>query len=172
MTQKIHRSAVYQIISIYNEYGFDGLADHKTVRPERTLSPNAEISIFDLRKRFGYGAHRIEHLLKSKGFGISHRQIAKLLVRNGLVQPTIKKQRSRNWVRYELPNPKDLWHIDWSHDPFTGKQLGLYLDDRTRLVTSYGIFSNANTENTILLLKAGVKAFGKPKAIMTDHGST
>ena len=69
-------------------------------------------------------------------------------------------------------NPNDLWHTDWSYDPYTGKQLGVYLDDRTRLVTSHGIFSNANAENTILLLKAGVYSFGKPKAIMTDHGST
>ena len=111
-------------------------------------------------------------MLKSKGFGISHRQIEKLLVRNNLVQPNIKKQKCRKWVRYELPNPNDLWHTDWSYDPFTGKQLGVYLDDKTRLVMSYGIFSNANAENTILLLKSGIDKYGKPKAIMTDHGST
>lgn len=172
LSQKISRMTVSNIMREYKEYGFDGLADHKTGRPERTLSPNAEIIIFDLRKRFGYGACRIEHLLKNKGFGISHRQIEKLLVRNELVLPNIKKQRPRKWVRYELPNPNDLWHTDWSHDPFTGKQLGAYLDDRTRLITSHGIFNNANSENTILLLKVGVNAFGKPKAIMTDHGTT
>jgi len=172
LAQKIHRSALYKIISGYNEFGFDGLKDHKTGRPETSLNPNAEIIIFDLRKRFGYGALRIEHLLKSKGFDISHRQIEKLLVRNNLVIPNFAKQKPRRWVRYELPNPNDLWHTDWSYDPFTGKRLGIYIDDRTRLVTSGDIFNNANAENTILLLKAGVKAFGKPKAIMTDHGST
>lgn len=172
LAQKIHRSALYKIISGYNEFGFDGLKDHKTGRPETSLNPNAEIIIFDLRKRFGYGALRIEHLLKSKGFDISHRQIEKLLVRNNLVIPNFAKQKPRRWVRYELPNPNDLWHTDWSYDPFTGKRLGIYTDDRARLVTSGDIFNNANAENTILLLKAGVKAFGKPKAIMTDHGST
>ncbi len=172
LAQRIHRSAVYQIIATYKEYGFDGLVDPQTGRPERTLSPNAEIIIFDLRKRFGYGACRIEHLFKNKGFYISHRQIEKLLVRNGLVEPNFGKPKPRRWVRYELPNPNDLWHTDWSHDPFTGKQLGAYLDDKTRLITSHGIFSNANAENIILLLKAGVNAFGKLKAIMTDHGST
>ena len=172
LAQKIHRSAQYKIISGYNEFGFDGLKDHKTGRPETSLNSNAEIIIFDLRKRFGYGALRIEHLLKSKGFDISHRQIEKLLVRNNLVIPNFAKQKPRRWVRYELPNPNDLWHTDWSYDPFTGKRLGIYIDDRARLVTSGDIFNNANAENTILLLKAGVKAFGKPKAIMTDHGST
>jgi len=172
LAQRVHRSAVYKIVEKYNEFGFDGLNDCKTGRPETRLNPKAEIMILDLRKRFGYGACRIEHLLKSKGFGISHRQIEKLLIRNSLVIPNFAKQKPRRWVRYELPNPNDLWHTDWSHDPFTGKQLGVYLDDRTRLVTSYGIFSNANAENTIFLLKTGIKAFGKPKTIMTDHGAT
>ena len=172
LSHRISRMTISKIMKEYTKFGFDGLKDHKTGRPETSLNPNAEIIILDLRKRFGYGALRIEYLLKSKGFGISHRQIEKLLLRNNLVEPNIKKQKSRKWVRYELPNPNDLWHTDWSYDPFSGKQLGVYIDDRTRLVTSYGIFSNANAENTILLLKAGVNSFGKPKAIMTDHGAT
>ncbi len=61
-------------------------------------------------------------------------QIEKLLLRNGLVQLNVKKQKPRKWVRYELPYPNDLWHTDWSYDPFTQKQLSVYLDDRTRLV--------------------------------------
>src|SRR3989339_1095317 len=156
LAQNVHRSVIYQLIDKYNCWGWNGLKDHKTGRSEMRLNPNAEIIILDLRKRFGYGALRIEYLLKSKGFGISHRQIEKLLVRNNLVQPNIKKQKCRKWVRYELPNPNDLWHTDWSYDPFTGKQLSVYLDDKTRLVMSYGIFSNANAENTILLLKSGI----------------
>jgi putative transposase len=172
LAQKISKVSVFNIINTYKTFGFDGLQDHKTGRPETSLNPNVEIIILDLRKRFGYGALRIEQLLKNKGFSISHRQIEKLLLRNNLVEPNIKKQKSRKWVRYELPNPNDLWHTDWSYDPFTGKHLGAYIDDRTRLVTSYGIFNNANTDNTLILLKAGIKKYGKPKAIMTDHGAT
>ena len=155
----------------YTAFGWDGLKDHKTGRPEVVLNQNAEIIIFDLRRRFGYGACRIEQLLKRKGFGISHRQIEKLLVRNGLVEPNIKKQKRRKWVRYELPNPNDLWHTDWSYDPYTQNQLSVYIDDRTRLITSYGIFKSATAERTIALLKAGIACYGKPKAVMTDHGA-
>ena len=64
-----------------------------------------------------------------------------------------------------------MWHTDWSYDPFTGRQLSVYLDDKTRLITSYGLFSNATANNTIALLKAGIASFGKPKSVMTDHGS-
>ncbi len=170
LAQKISRMTLSKIVRQYKEFGFDGLKDHKTGRPETTLNQNVEIIIFDLRKRFGYGPERIEHLLKSKGFGISHRQIYKLLLRNNLVQPNIKKQKSRKWVRYELPNPNDLWHTDWTYDPFTQKQFSVCIDDKTRMITSYGIFKRASVENTIALLKLGIAEFGKPKSVMTDHG--
>lgn len=171
LSQSVTPRTVQKLILKYKEFGWDGLKDHKTGRPEVMLNKNAEVIILDLRKRFGYGACRIEQILKKKGFAISHRQIEKLLVRNGLVEPNIKKQKPRKWVRYELPNPNDMWHTDWSHDPFTGKNLSVYIDDRTRLITSFGVFRRATTENSLCLLKAGLACYGKPKSIMTDHGS-
>lgn len=171
LAQKIHRSAVYQTVDVYKEFGWDGLKDHKTGRPSTSLNPNVEVIILDLRKRFGYGACRIEQLLRIRGFGVSHRQIEKLLLMNDLVVPNVKKQRSRKWTRFELPNPNDLWHTDWSYDPYTQQQLSVYLDDRTRLITSYGIFKRMTAENSIALLKSGIDSFGKPKCVMTDHGT-
>ena len=171
LSQNVSDRTVRQLVGVYNELGWDGLKDHKTGRPETVLNSRAEIIIFDLRKRFGYGPCRIEHLLKNKGFGISHRQIEKLLLRNGLVEPNIRKQKTRKWVRYELPNPNDMWHTDWSYDPYSQQQLSVYLDDRTRLVTSFGLFLNGSAENSIALLKTGMAKYGKPKCVMTDHGS-
>lgn len=171
LSQSVTSRTVQQLVKIHKQYSWEGLKDHKTGRPETVLSKNAEIIILDLRKRFRYGACRIEQLLKQKGFSISHRQIEKLLLRNNLVEPNIKKQRCRKWVRYELPNPNDLWHTDWSYDPFTGQQLSVYIDDRTRLITSYGVFKRSTTENCLALLKAGMLAYGKPKAVMTDNGT-
>ena len=171
LAQHIHRSAVYQILEKFDAWGWDGLKDHKTGRSEVVLNPKVQDTILELRKTYGYGPLRIENDLKNKGFSISHRQIEKLLLRNGLVQPNVKKQKPRKWVRYELPCPNDLWHTDWSYDPFSQKQLSVYLDDRTRLITSFGLFSNANTDNTLALLKTGIACYGKPKCVMTDNGS-
>src|SRR3989338_3346126 len=171
LARKVSDSIVRRILRSYKSDSREGLKDHKTGRSETVLNANAKIIILDLRRRFGYGAGRIEQLLKQRGFSISHRQIEKLLLMNGLVVPNFKKQKPRKWIRYELPNPNDLWHTDWSYDPYTQSQLGIYIDDRTRLITSYGLFRNANAENTMALLKVGISAFGKPKAVMTDHGS-
>ena len=169
--QRINRRCVYQILEKYREYGWDGLKDHKTGRLETVLNPKAADMIIDLRSKFGYGACRIEQDLKKKGFSISHRQVEKVLIRNGMVKPNIKKQKSRKWVRYELPNPNDLWHTDWTYDPYTQKQLSVYLDDKTRLIISFGLLKGATAENSIALLKAGIAEYGKPKTVMTDHGS-
>jgi putative transposase len=170
LAQGVHRRCVYQILDKFKEFGWDGLRDHKTGRFETVLNRSAEIIILDLRRRFGYGACRIEQLLKQRGFGISHRQIEKVLNQHDLVVPNVKKQKPRKWVRYEVERPNDLWHTDWSYDPFTQMQLGVYIDDKTRLITSYGLFKRATTDNTIALLKTGIAFYGKPKTIMTDHG--
>ena len=169
--QNVSRITVFKLVRVFKEFGWDGLKDHKSGRPEVSLNRNAEVIILDLRKRFGYGACRIEQLLRKKGFAISHRQIEKLLNRNGLVTPNVRKQRPRKWVRYELPWPNDLWHTDWSYDPFTQKQLSVYVDDRTRLVTSYGLFSRATAGRSVALLRTGIATHGKPKCVMTDHGA-
>lgn len=39
------------------------------------------------------------------------------------------------------------------------------------MITSYGLFKRATAENSIALLKAGIAGYGKPKAVMTDHGT-
>ena len=171
LSQSISTRTVQKIVKSYHQFGWDGLKDHKTGRPETILNQSAVIIILDLRKRFGYGACHIEQILKRKGFAISHRQIEKVLVRNSLVTPNIKKQKPRKWVRYELPNPNDMWHTDWSYDPFSGHNLSVYIDDRTRLIICYGVFKRQTTENSLALLYSGMAEHGKPKSVMTDHGS-
>lgn len=170
-SQKISCRTVQKLRRTFDEFGWEALKDHKNGRPEVRINRKAEILILNIRREYGYGACHIEQILKKRGFAISHRQIEKLLLRNGLVEPNVRKQKSRKWVRYELPRPNDLWHTDWSYDPFTQLQLSVYIDDRTRLITSHGLFKRATTENTLALLKVGIAHFGKPKSIMTDHGS-
>ena len=171
LAQNVSESYIRRLMRIYKQYGWDGLKDHKTGRSETILNQSAVILILDLRKRFGYGACHIEQILKRKGFAISHRQIEKVLVRNGMVKPNPKKQKPRKWVRYELPNPNDLWHTDWSYDPYTNQNVSVYIDDRTRFITSFGVFKRQTAENSLALLHSGIAECGKPKAVMTDHGS-
>jgi len=74
-SQKINRRCVYQILEKYKQDSWKGLKNHKTGHSQTQLNQKAEIIILELRKRFAYGACRIEELLKKKGFSISHGQI-------------------------------------------------------------------------------------------------
>ncbi len=38
-------------------------------------------------------------------------------------------------------------------------------------MVGYGIFDHATAENTLAVLDEAIKNYGKPKAILTDHGT-
>jgi len=52
-----------------------------------------------------------------------------------------------------------------------GKWLIVYIDDASRLVTGWGLFDEPTAENTISVLDRAIREYGKPVAILTDHGS-
>lgn len=43
-----------------------------------------------------------------------------------------------------------------------------FIDDASRLITYYGIFDRATTENTIKVLRKGFIEYGTPDEILTD----
>jgi putative transposase len=45
------------------------------------------------------------------------------------------------------------------------------LDDASRLVTGYGVFTEATAENTIRVLAQAIAKYGPPHEILTDRGS-
>ena len=90
LAQGISDRAVRSIMQNFKQFGWDGLKDHKGGRPETRLNQSAVEIIFDIRRRYRYGACHIEQILRKKGFAISHRQIEKVLVRNCLVTPNLK----------------------------------------------------------------------------------
>jgi len=171
LAQKISWRTVYKLINKYKEFGWDGLKDHKTGRPSFSLNPKVVKMIRQERKKTGYGANKLEILFKQKGFSISHRKIHQVLLNEGLARPNKNKQKPRKYVRYELPYSNDLWHTDWTYCPFTCRQLTAYIDDSSRFIVGYNLFVNSFSEYTIAVLRSSIAEYGKPKAIMTDHGS-
>jgi putative transposase len=45
------------------------------------------------------------------------------------------------------------------------------LDDASRLITGYGVFNVATSENAIKVLKEAMGNYGKPESILTDRGT-
>jgi len=104
-----------------------------------------------------------------EGMHIPHNRIHKILAEAGKVEFVDKKIRRKKWVRYERRHSNSLWHTDFCE--INGRHVIAYIDDASRLITGYGIFDSATTDNAILVLKSAVKLYGIPKQIMTDHGA-
>lgn len=126
-------------------------------------------AVVEVRKNTGFGAVMIEKILSEKGIRISHVRIHKILLQEGLANREPKKSRRRKWIRFERRHSNSMWHADWTF--YKGDQLIFFEDDASRLITGYGSFKSATTDNTISVFDSAMKRWGKPREVLTDHGA-
>jgi putative transposase len=103
------------------------------------------------------------------GIHIPHNRIHRVLAEAGKVEFVDKKIRRKSWVRYERRHSNSMWHTDFCE--INGRYVIAYIDDASRLITGYGIFDSATTDNALSVLRAAIKLYGTPKQVMTDHGT-
>ena len=63
-----------------------------------------------------------------------------------------------------------LWHMDWKQLS-TGEWFLAIMDDASRFIVAYGVFTEATTENTLTVLKQAIAQYGCPDEILTDRGT-
>ncbi len=65
----------------------------------------------------------------------------------------------------------EMWQGDWKLINLNGEEKWIiaFMDDASRLVTCFGVFDEATTENTIKVLEKGFAEYGIPDEILTDH---
>jgi putative transposase len=114
-------------------------------------------------------ALEMEQRLRRKGIRLSHNKIHKVLREAKLAKREPKKSRKRKWVRYERHKANSLWHTDWKE--LQGKQLILFEDDATRLITGYGLFDSATAEASLQVFAVAVGNWGMPRQLLTDNGT-
>ncbi len=125
--------------------------------------------VLEIRKQHPLAAVTLEKILAEQGIHIGHNRIHRILKEEGLVKDEPHKQRRRTWIRYERRYSNSLWHADWFEEPH--EQIILFEDDASRFITGYGVFSNANMENSNQVLQQAIASYGSPKQMMTDHGT-
>ena len=112
--------------------------------------------------------------LRMAGHNISYQRVYRIMKDNGLVVLSEAKSKKRKWVRYERKHSNSMWHTDWHvmKDPrMRGLNLITYLDDASRCVTGAGLFTQATSENAVIVLRQAIKRFGTPATILSDNGS-
>lgn len=167
--------ALWKINKRYEQYGYYGLKDQKPGRLFQPLNAKFYDLVIQEWKKNKCGARKLHRILKKKGFGVSLRKISQVLIKEGFQRPNLKKQKPRKYKRYEWPFPNFMWHTDWhviKASKLKGKQFISYLDDCSRRVMSYGVFDNATTKNSLLVLyKAIVRNEVTPYELNSDRGS-
>lgn len=168
---KISRQSVYKIIKRYNQYGVHGIEDHKTGKLEEPLNASFYVNIVLIRKKTGWGACRIEHFFRKKGFLVSHYKINKVIQYEGLTKIKMGKKSKPKYISYEADKINDQWHIDWSVDPLTKKYLLAIIDDKSRFIVYAGLFNSASAKNSAKGLLSAIQTYGAPKELVSDNGS-
>ena len=92
----------------------------------------------------------------------------------GLVIPSPAKSKKRKYLRFERKYSNAMWHVDWHEmkDPrFRGLNLVTYLDDSSRCILAARLFTQATSENAVIVLQKTISKFGTPATILSDNGS-
>lgn len=196
--QGVSRPTVCKWVKRYREEGVDGLEDRSS-RPKRTphaVSKRKERAICKLRRRDGFGPHRIAYQL-----GMVQSTVYSVLRRNGLSRLAWMDRTTREIIRYERDRPGELLHLDVKKlrripdgggrrkDPnwhvtntsyrirggLRGQDfIHVAIDDHSRYAYVEAL-SNEKADTTVGFLVRAVKAYErvgvKIERILTDNGS-
>jgi len=173
--QGVSTRRVRQLYSLYRKGGTMPVLK----RPGRPKAPgiteHERILIRQVHEKFRLCACYLEQILAAQGVKINHNRIHRVLREEGLAVNEPRKQRRRKWIRYEREHSNSLWHTDWHKikDPrWKDQWLICYEDDASRCITGHGVYRTLASSSSVQILDGAIGRFGKPKSILSDHGST
>jgi transposase InsO family protein len=141
-------------------------------KPSFSISKELENRVLQWRKRYGWGPTRIEgHLRTHYSIHYPHTRIYQLIVNKGLNEPITSKRRTWGKKRWERDHSMSLWQADWKDIRTEPGPMITYIDDHSRFIVGSKRYDNADTHNSIGLLKQAMKRYGKPEQILTDNGA-
>ena len=113
----VSRQTVHAWLSRYAEGGLEYLADrsHRPAWCPHQMDAAVEVRLVELRQAHpGWGADRLRYRLAREDVGAlpSRAAIGRALVRLGLVTSRRRRQRTREYRRWERGRPMELWQLD------------------------------------------------------------
>jgi len=173
---RVSRVTIWKWMKNFANQGESGLARKKNFSPKKEeISPELEAKILQIKKEFpDYGVLRIcQHLRRHELMKVSAEKVRITLAKNGLLNQTNHVLKPAQLRRFEYPSPNLLWQMDIM-TLVLKKGIRLYLicilDDYSRFIVSWDIFTRADTDACLSVLQASISRQGKPGAILTDQG--
>lgn len=175
LAQKVHRKTIWEIKKKYKQWGVDGLKDHQPGRLFEPLSPKFYTLVVQEWKKTKYGARKFHVYFMKKGYKVSLRKISQVMVKEGFQKPCKARRKPRKYKRYEWPIPNIMWHTDWhiiKNKKLKGKKIIVYIDDCSRKIMAYGVFSRMTTKNSLIVLYSAITENEiQPWMLNSDRGT-
>ncbi len=156
---------------IYKKYKENGEYIINNKRKSKIITDNEIDIVKNIKIKYPLsGPERIRKYLKKINIIISKNTIYKILLSLNMVNEDKNKKKQRKYVKYEREYSNSLWHIDWSE--YNKKEkLIIIEDDASRFIVGFGVYSEETIDNTLEILIKSIELYGKPKEIITDHGT-
>ena len=112
------RQTLHSWLARYRDGGLGGLVhrSHRPVSCPRRADAEVETAVCELRRHHPrWGPRRIRHELGTKGCPgpvPSRMTVHRILVRHGLIDPTVRKRRRADYRRWQRDAPMQLWQLD------------------------------------------------------------
>jgi transposase InsO family protein len=135
-------------------------------------APRCEERVVALRREFGWGAKKLEVLLREEGTQLTVRTINRILKRHGLVRE--KDSTSPALSRFERAAPNQLWQMDGKGEYYArdGKCYPLsILDDHSRYAVGLYALPAFRADRIYPCLVDTFERYGVPDAMLMDRGS-
>lgn len=166
--QKVTPQRIRQLRQIYQDGGVIPQLKWHTPLP-KPFDPSEVEIIKKAKTAYKLGATSLETIIEKKiGKHIPHNRIHRILKKEGLAHDQPNKQKRRKWVRFERKHSNSMWHTDWTQLD-NGRWVIIFEDDASRKAMCWNEFDEATTENSLIVLKKGIRMHGKPREILTGR---
>ncbi|MFP5070871.1 IS481 family transposase [Pseudonocardia nantongensis] len=179
----VSRQTLHTWIARYRADGLAGLAS-RSRRPDacpHQASEAVEVAVCEMRRgNPRWGPRRIAHELGFR-FGEqapSRSTVARILHRNGLVEPRRRRKLRSDYRRWERPEPMQLWqldivggiHVRSPDGTVTEAKIVTGVDDHSRFAVIATVMVRATGRAVCLAFAEALRRYGIPDEVLTDNG--
>jgi transposase InsO family protein len=177
----VSRSWIYELLARYRAEG-EAAFEPRSKRPHHspTATPPATVElIVELRKHLVEQGHDAGpatlawHLQHHHQLRVSITTVARILTRQGLVEPAPKKRPKNSYIRFEANMPNECWQSDFTHvrlSDGTDVEVITWLDDHSRYLLHCSAHTPVTGKVVLASFRQSVAAHGIPASTLTDNG--
>jgi transposase InsO family protein len=185
----VSKSWLYELLARYRDEG-EAAFEPRSRRPHRSPAATAAAVVelvVQLRKTLIEAGHDagpatiVWHLQHHHQTTRSVATVARILTRQGLINPAPKKRPKASYIRFQAAMPNETWQSDFTHyrladhtagdtELGTDVEIITWLDDHSRYVLHCMAHRPVTAKIVLATFRATVATYGIPASTLTDNG--